>query len=108
MSRRGHNTIHPRGDKESGLTFRETPNATPRTYLRWNRMHGARRDLLAAEAGSASVMEIAARWGFMEPGRFAVEYRHLFAESLSATLARSAPPRPNRLEDALCASSNLD
>jgi hypothetical protein len=34
-------------------------------------------------------------------GRFAVEYKHLFGESPSETLRRSARPLPKRLADVL-------
>jgi transcriptional regulator GlxA family with amidase domain len=83
------------------LVFHEALGVTPRKYLRWNRMNQAHRELLATVAGSASVKEIAAQWGFSEPGRFAVEYKHLFGESPSKTLARSAHPPRKRLTEIL-------
>jgi hypothetical protein len=39
-------------------------------------------------------------------GRFAVDYKHLFGESPSTTLARSARPRPTKLGDILFGSTN--
>ena len=83
------------------IAFRETLNTTPLSYLRWIRMHSVRRDLLEEEPGSAQVKEIAARWGFIDPGRFAVGYRRLFGESPSETLKRSVVPLSKRLKDAL-------
>ena len=83
------------------LAFRETLNVTPVRYLRWNRMNGAQRDLLAAEAGAASVKGVATDWGLVDMGRFAVEYKHLFGESPSETLRRSTRPLPKRLADVL-------
>ena len=47
------------------------------------------------------VKDIAAHWGFVDLGRFAVDYKHLFGESPSETLKRSIRPLPKRLEDAL-------
>ena len=83
------------------LAFRETLGVPPVTYLRFRRMHGVRRELAAAAPDSARVKDICARWGFSEPGRFAVEYGHLFGESPSATLRTNRKPPPIRLEDAL-------
>ena len=83
------------------LAFRETLGVPPVTYLRFSRMHGVRRELAAASPDSARVKDICARWGFSEPGRFAVEYGHLFGESPSATLRTNREPPPTRLEDAL-------
>ena len=34
----------------------------------------------------ATVAEIAARWGFSHPGRFAVDYRHVYGRHPSETL----------------------
>jgi AraC family ethanolamine operon transcriptional activator len=83
------------------LAFRDTLNTTPSKYMRWNRLNRARKALLAAEEGSTSVKEIANRSGFSEPGRFAVEYKHLFDESPSETLASTPRSLPGRLADTL-------
>jgi AraC family ethanolamine operon transcriptional activator len=52
-----------------------------------------RRELRAAEPGTARVTDVAMRWGFWQLGRFAVEYRALFGERPSQTLY-STCPRP--------------
>jgi AraC family ethanolamine operon transcriptional activator len=83
------------------LAFKEALGVTPVTYLRWRRMHGVHRELVAAAPDSARVKDIAAQWGFSEPGRFAVAYRRLFGESPSETLTSSRRPPPRRLEDVL-------
>jgi AraC-like DNA-binding protein len=60
----------------------------PRRYLLLRRMGLARRALRASAPRETTVTEIATRYGFWQFGRFAVEYRALFGESPSATLAR--------------------
>ncbi|HSP44348.1 MAG TPA: helix-turn-helix domain-containing protein [Luteolibacter sp.] len=59
-------------------------------FLHQSRLHGVRRELLAAEPRHGLVKQHAMNWGFWHLGRFAVEYRALFGESPSATLARRA------------------
>jgi AraC family ethanolamine operon transcriptional activator len=81
--------------------FRETLNISPAKYLRWhriNRLHGV---LLASEPRSTSITATASRFGFTEMGRLAVEYRQLFGESPSATLARSITSQDIRLKTLL-------
>jgi len=51
------------------------------------RLTQARRALLSAERGT--VTQIAMRFGFLELGRFAVDYRSTFGERPSETLRRS-------------------
>jgi len=88
------------------LEFQNVFQVSPRCYLRWSRMNGAHRDLSAAQAGATLVKEVASRWGFRDFGRFAVEYKHLFGESPSITLARTAKSCPKRLADTLLESAS--
>ena len=81
--------------------FEEAFGITPIKYLRWNRMNHMRRELSAAEPGSLSITEAGQHWGFSELGRLAVEYRQLFGELPSATLARCRSPCAERLIDIL-------
>ena len=60
----------------------------PRRYLLLRRMGLARRALRAGVPRETTVTEIATRYGFWQFGRFAGEYKALFGESPSATLAR--------------------
>jgi AraC family ethanolamine operon transcriptional activator len=83
--------------------FQEVFGVSPQRFLRWQRFSGARRDLLEAEHGLARVCDIASRWGFIELGRFAVEYKQLFGESPSATLRARRPMVTKRLADAIVA-----
>jgi AraC-like DNA-binding protein len=72
------------------LGFREAFDISPQRYLRRVRMNGLHRDLRRAMPGRETVSEAAWRWGFEELGRTAVDYRQLFGESPSTTLARDA------------------
>lgn len=66
--------------------FRRHLETTPLQYLRRLRLHYAHQDLLAADRGSDTVTDIAARWGFAHTGRFAVIYRQTYGESPHTTL----------------------
>jgi AraC family ethanolamine operon transcriptional activator len=67
--------------------FREHVGVTPVRYLKLRRLNQVRRALRARESAAASVTEIALRAGFYDLGRFAGEYRALFGELPSQTLA---------------------
>jgi AraC-like DNA-binding protein len=60
----------------------------PRRYLALRRMHLARRALRDAAPTGTTVTETATRFGFWQFGRFAGEYKQLFGELPSTTLAR--------------------
>lgn len=69
--------------------FRRHRYTTPMGYLRQVRLQQAHQDLLAADPGSGvTVTEIAARWGFFHPGRFAHHYRSVYGYPPSRTLLR--------------------
>ncbi|MFI7117383.1 helix-turn-helix domain-containing protein [Amycolatopsis sp. NPDC049868] len=69
--------------------FRRHLATTPMGYLRQARLQHAHQDLLAADSGSgATVTEIAARWGFFHPGRFAHHYRIAYGDPPYRTLLR--------------------
>lgn len=67
--------------------FRRHLDTTPLAYLRRVRLAHAHRELLAAQSlNKATVGDIAARWGFSHPGRFAALYREVYGTSPSSTL----------------------
>jgi AraC-like DNA-binding protein len=70
--------------------FRDVFGLTPLQFLKLRRLHATRRDLLCASPQDATVMAIAYRHGLCHPSRFARNYRRLFGEQPSVTLARSS------------------
>jgi AraC-like DNA-binding protein len=68
--------------------FRRHLGTTPRAHLHEVRLRHARGELTEADPASTTVTEVAARWGFLQPGRFAARYRERFGEFPAATLRR--------------------
>ncbi|WP_218952445.1 helix-turn-helix transcriptional regulator [Amycolatopsis anabasis] len=69
--------------------FRKHRCTTPTGYLRQARLQHAHQDLLAADRTiRVTVTEIAARWGFFHPGRFAHHYRTGYGRPPYRTLQR--------------------
>jgi AraC-like DNA-binding protein len=66
--------------------FRRQLETTPLQYIRKLRLHHAHQDLQAADRAHDTVTAIAARWGFMHTGRFAVLYRQTYGHSPHTTL----------------------
>lgn len=68
--------------------FREAFGLSPTAFMRRRRLGAARRELVTASARETSVSAVAVKYGFLELGRFAVDYRRLFglrpSESLRA------------------------
>lgn len=73
--------------------FRKSSGVPPCRHLRLLRLTQARRALLWADASLVTVTEIATCFGFVELGRFSVEYRKMFGECPSQTLHRARPGR---------------
>lgn len=71
--------------------FEEIVGTHPAWYLRVLRLNAVRRELREHSPASASVSDVACRWGFWHLSRFASHYRELFGELPSDTLKR--PPR---------------
>lgn len=57
-------------------------------FVRYQRLHGARQELLLSEPVSGLVKKVALEWGFWHFGRFSAEYRSLFGESPNRTPSR--------------------
>ena len=79
---------------EAGLSARGTENLfrdflglTPIAFLRHQRLHGVRRALLFSERVPGAVKKAAIEMGFWHLGYFARDYRRLFGETPSQTLA---------------------
>jgi AraC-like DNA-binding protein len=62
----------------------------PKHYLLLRRMNMVRRALQEGSPSETTITEVATRYGFWQFGRLAVEYKALFGETPSATLARPA------------------
>jgi AraC-like DNA-binding protein len=73
--------------------FNERFGISPRSYLKAQRLIGARRDLRASSQGE-TITDIANRWGFWHMGQFAKDYRQKFGELPSET--RNNPPLGSR------------
>lgn len=67
-------------------SFQDVLGTNPARYLRNMRLNGARREIRRCTDDRTPLADIAARWGFWHPSRFAAEYKSLFGELPSATL----------------------
>ncbi|MFI1397540.1 AraC family transcriptional regulator [Streptomyces sp. NPDC020681] len=77
--------VSPRALQEA---FRRHLDTTPLGYLREVRLKRAHQDLVAAgRDGSATVSDVAYRWGFSNLGRFAAYYRERYGHPPSKTLS---------------------
>jgi AraC-like DNA-binding protein len=63
--------------------FQEIAGMSPMTYVRGVRLDRVHLELASGTYGS--VTDVAARWGFFHPGRFARQYRERFGELPSST-----------------------
>lgn len=67
--------------------FREYIGLSPVAYLRVCRLNRVRAELAASDPQSSTITQVAMRFGFLHLGRFAGDYKRMFGESPSATLA---------------------
>jgi AraC-like DNA-binding protein len=70
------------------LAFRRHLDSTPTAYLRRVRLDFAHAELIAGNPADLTVTEVAYRWGFSSPSRFAERYRMAFGVSPRETLRR--------------------
>lgn len=77
------------GSRTLEYGFREFYDVGPMAYVRCVRLCRVRKDLLHTRRASAGVAKTARRWSFSHMGQFSRDYRLLFEESPSSTLARS-------------------
>ena len=68
--------------------FRRHLGISPIRFLRLARLRAARDELTAADPGLVTVADVARRWGFAHPSRFAADYRREFGEFPAETLRR--------------------
>ncbi|ROS05370.1 AraC family ethanolamine operon transcriptional activator [Sinobacterium caligoides] len=68
-------------------SFSSILGMSPIQFIRHSRLNGARRDL-SRPNNATSVADVAAHWGFWHLSQFSKDYRRLFAERPSETLAR--------------------
>lgn len=88
LARVGHMSI-----RSLHATFQRELGTTPIAYLRRVRLDRVHDELVAGHPNDVRVAEVAYRWGFAHPSRFASLYREAFGELPSETL-RSAPVAP--------------
>ena len=75
------------------LAFRRHLDTTPMAHLRSLRLERAHQQLRAANRGDGTtVTDVASRWGFLDPSRFAALYRRTYGEPPSQTLQSSPAP----------------
>lgn len=68
--------------------FRAHQGTTARDYLLRARLSAAHTDLLASDAASTDLTDLAARWGFADLDRFSRRYRSEYGESPATALVR--------------------
>ncbi|MFC0865879.1 AraC family transcriptional regulator [Sphaerimonospora cavernae] len=68
--------------------FRRHLETTPTAYLRDVRLERARAELTACGPDTATIAEVARRWGFVHLGQFSRVYRERFGETPAETLTR--------------------
>jgi hypothetical protein len=83
----------PRAGSDPAGVLLGASGLSPKRNPLLRRMNLARRALRRAAGGGTTVTDIATRFGFRQFGRFALENRALFGETLSATLRGAADIR---------------
>jgi AraC-like DNA-binding protein len=73
-------------------TFQQELGISCMAYLRRLRLDHVRTELLRTGRADVRVTDVAMRWGFFHPSRFAQQYRERFGELPSDTVKRHAAP----------------
>lgn len=81
LARVGHMSI-----RSLHATFQRELGTTPIAYLRRVRLERVHDELVTGHSNDLKVSEVAYRWGFAHPSRFASMYREAFGELPSETL----------------------
>jgi transcriptional regulator GlxA family with amidase domain len=81
--------------------FHNAYGLPPCRHLRRLRLSQARQALLCADCTRVTVTEIATGFGFVELGRFSVEYRKMYGETPSQTLHHAFPSRVRNVSPAV-------
>ena len=68
--------------------FAQRHGVGPMKFLRKRRLEASYRELLGSDRHSTTVTDVALRCGFNHLGKYAIEYRQVFGEHPSETLAR--------------------
>jgi AraC family ethanolamine operon transcriptional activator len=84
--------------------FQESIGVSPHQYLKRCRLGRLQRRLRSARSPADTVSQLAADLGFTEQGRMAAEYKRMFGELPSTTLAGDRELPAARLADALTAA----
>lgn len=71
-------------------TFRDELGVSPMAHLRRIRLDRVRGELLRGTTPNPRIGEVAVRWGFFHPSRFARQYEERFGELPSETARRAA------------------
>ena len=80
-------TLHV-SDRTLLYAFRHHFDVSPQAFLMNHRFHQARKYLQSSDPEQTTVAAAAAKYGFLDFGRFAAKYRQLFGENPSVTLRR--------------------
>jgi AraC family ethanolamine operon transcriptional activator len=87
--------------------FQESIGVSPHQFLKRCRLDRLHRKLRSARSPAESVTQLANSLGFSEQGRMAAEYRRMFGELPSTTLAGDQELPDARLADALAAAPRV-
>lgn len=69
--------------------FKEQMNMTPKAYLNCQRLASVRREIISPENTGGRIVDFASYYGYWHMGHFARDYRRIYGENPSETLART-------------------